>query len=64
MASATHLCLTVEQLYDEASKLESSNRIEADGVVIFTGKHPEHQWVSLIVPAIGDGILLFPPAAL
>lgn len=60
--AVSHVILSVEQLYGEADKLNHPERIETPGLVIFKGKHPQHGWVHLVIPAIGDGILLFPPA--
>jgi len=44
----------------EAEKLENSNRQEIAGSTIYTGTHPEHGNIHIIIPPLGGGILVFP----
>lgn len=58
----SHLIMSIEHLYDEVEKLAHSERIETSSLLIFRGKHPQHGWIHIVIPTLGDGTLLFPPA--
>ncbi|WP_276122595.1 hypothetical protein [Pararhizobium qamdonense] len=44
----------------EGAKLENSVRTDRAGATIFSGKHPEHGNIHIIIPSFGEGLLLFP----
>ena len=52
--------LNHEQAYEEADRLEQRTRKDTDGCTVFTGVHPEHGSIHIVIPAIGNGMLLLP----
>ncbi|QIG75652.1 hypothetical protein EVC20_081 [Rhizobium phage RHph_Y2_17_1] len=44
----------------EGAKLVDGVRTDKEGVTVFTGTHPEHGNIHIIIPAVGQGLLLFP----
>jgi hypothetical protein len=52
--------LDFETAIIEADKLENANRQEAGGCTVYTGRHPEHGDIHIIIPPLGGGLLLFP----
>lgn len=44
----------------EGSKLEGCVRTEREGATVFTGVHPEHGNIHIVIPPVGNGLLLFP----
>lgn len=46
--------------HDEGVNLLNGIRTDIDGTTIYSGTHPEHGNIHIIVPPFGSGILLFP----
>ncbi|QIG69112.1 hypothetical protein EVB78_079 [Rhizobium phage RHph_N1_15] len=44
----------------EGEKLVDGVRTDKEGVTIFTGTHPEHGNIHILIPTVGQGLLLFP----
>ncbi|TDW20535.1 hypothetical protein EV128_125165 [Rhizobium azibense] len=44
----------------EGGSLANVVRTDTNGVTVFAGTHPEHGNIHIIIPAVGDGLLLFP----
>lgn len=51
--------MELEDAYEFAGKLFGQERRELSGLTIFTGVHPDHGPVSVIVPAFGEGIIFY-----
>jgi hypothetical protein len=60
----THLGAVKEIPFDlawaEGASLVNCVRTDKEGVTVFTGTHPEHGNIHIIIPAVGQGLLLFP----
>lgn len=55
-----NLDLSNEDAYLMGTALEDVQVDELNGVTIYSGKHPEHGNIHVVVPAIGDAKVLLP----
>ena len=46
--------------WEEGQNLGNVVRTDKEGVTVFTGVHKEHGPIHIIIPAMGNGLLLFP----
>jgi len=52
--------ISSEEAYTEAQNLEDSSIEQLDGVTVYTGRHPIHGSIHIVIPAAGEGLLLLP----
>lgn len=52
--------MTHEEAMIETTKLVRCEITEYNGVTIYTGDHPEHGSVHIILPMSGSNLLIFP----
>lgn len=50
--------LNHERILEERAALEDVNELVLNGMTVISGHHPEHGRVHMILPAIGDGVML------
>lgn len=58
--SLNSLELDYERLHEELEKLENPERLTFSSFDIYSGNHPEYGPCHLILPSIGNGLLLKP----
>jgi hypothetical protein len=46
--------------WEEGAKLANCVRTDKDGVTVLTGVHPERGNIHIIIPTLGEGLLLLP----
>ncbi len=46
--------------WSERERLVNCKRTDWAGVTIFTGTHPEHGNIHIVIPSFGEALLLFP----
>ena len=49
-----------ETALSEAERLENCIKRESAATTVYSGRHPDHGDIHIIVPPIGNGYLLFP----
>lgn len=66
MASSTSplpslfLELTFENCYEEVEQMTNTTVAETGGVKVVTGDHPQYGRIHIVIPIIGNGMILLP----
>lgn len=56
--------LTHEEAYEEAARLEDQTREDKTASTVFRGNHPEYGNVIIVIPPLGESLLMKPLAVL
>jgi hypothetical protein len=59
-----NLSMSNEEAYELSFELEDKQVEELNGCTIYSGKHPEHGNIHVVIPAIGDRAKALLPFAL
>jgi hypothetical protein len=60
LANPRFIEIPLERVQEEIRKLEGATYSDTGGVEVHSGKHPEHGNIHIIIPPIGDSLLLLP----
>lgn len=52
--------LTYDQAYEEVELLVNSSKKDTSGVTLYTGDHPKYGRIHIIIPSLGNGMMMFP----
>lgn len=55
-----NIMVSYEAAYEAVALLENKEVHHAEGVDVYSGRHPEHGNIFIAIPALGDGMLLLP----
>lgn len=55
-----NLSMSYEDAYDAVNAMTDVQEVTRDGVTVHSGFHPEHGAIHVIIPALGDGMMLLP----
>lgn len=54
------IALDYESAVFAIAELEGKQIRELDGTTVYSGRHPTHGNIHIVMPAIGDGLMLLP----
>lgn len=57
------LTLPFEQVHEEIAKLTQTTKVASGGAELFAGKHPDHGPIIIVLPPVGDGMIILPVAS-
>lgn len=52
--------ISIEEAYEEIELLQDKQKVESGGVEVYSGFHPVHGAVHIILPPVSTGLLLKP----
>jgi len=55
-----NISVSYEAAYEAVSEMTVKIREDLNGVTVYSGYHPEHGNIHVVIPAMGDGLLLLP----
>lgn len=55
-----NLSLSYEAAYEAVEQMTVKVREDLEGVTVYSGAHPEHGNIHVVIPAMGEGLLLLP----
>ena len=59
-ATLRDISVSFEAAYEHVALLENKQVTEKPGVTVYSGDHPEFGAIFIVVPMVGDGLLLLP----
>lgn len=55
-----NLSMDFEAAHEAVDEMENVTVEELQGVTVYSGKHPKHGNIHIVIPALGDSLLLLP----
>lgn len=52
--------MSIEALHDTASEITERVQVPSDSLTIFQGLHPTKGQITIVIPPLGDGLLMLP----